>query len=129
MCSTKAQRLDGLLAAFYLKHWKSIKKRVSTICLHIINEVSNITHLNHIYIALILKIAKPRKVIEFRSISLCNVIYRIITKAVANKLKIIFHAVIDSPQYAFIPNISIIDNIIVGYEYLHKIRHSKCKQK
>lgn len=67
--------------------------------------------------------------IEFRPISLCNVIYRIIAKTIANRLKTILHAVIDWSQSAFIPNTLIIDNIVVGYECLHKIRHNKSKKK
>ena len=66
---------------------------------------------------------------EFKPISLCNVIYKIIAKTVANRLKIILHDVIDVSQSAFISNRLITDNIIVGYECLHKIRHSKGKKK
>ena len=100
---------------------------VST-CLHILNEKGTIAPLNHTYIALIPKIEKPSKVTDFRPISLCNVIYRIITKAIANLLKHILQHVISPAQSAFIPNRLITDNIIIGYECLHKIRHSKGKK-
>lgn len=65
---------------------------------------------------------------EFRLISLCSVIYKIVAKTIANRLKTILHAVIDSAQSAFIPNKLITDNIIVGYEYLPKIRKNKGKK-
>lgn len=129
MCPTKAPGPDGLPAAFYQKHWKSVKEGVISTCLHILNNTGTIAPLNHTYIALIPKCAKPRKVTEFRPISLCNVIYRIIAKTVAKRLKTILHNVIDASQSAFIPNRLITDNIIVGYECLHKIRHSKGKKK
>lgn len=129
MCPTKAPGPDGLPAAFYQKHWKSVKEGVISTCLHILNNSGTIAPLNHTYIALIPKCAKPRKVTEFRPISLYNVIYRIIAKTVAKRLKTILHNVIDASQSAFIPNRLITDNIIVGYECLHKIRHSKGKKK
>lgn len=59
---------------------------------------------------------------------MCNVIYRIITKIITNRLKQILHAVIISNQSALVPNRLIMDNIIIGYECLHKIRLSKGKK-
>ena len=76
---TKTLGPDGLPAAFYWKHWPLV----------------NIAPLNHTYIALVANNAKLRKVTEFRPISLCNFIYRI-CKTIANRLKTILHAIIDS---------------------------------
>lgn len=97
-------------------------------CLHILNGKGKIARLNHAYIVLIPKVEKPRDVLEYRPISLCNIIYRIITKTIANRLKQILHAVISPNQSAFIPNKLITYNIIIGYECLHKIRLSKSKK-
>lgn len=103
MCPTKAQGPDGFPVAFYQKHWSFVKEGVIATCFHILNEACTIFPLNHTYIALIPKNIKLRKVTEFRPISLYNVIYRIDAKTVANRLKIIQHAVIDRSQSAFIP--------------------------
>lgn len=103
MHPTKAPGPDGLPALFFHKHWKVVSEGVISTCMHILNSGGNIAPLNHTYIALIPKIMKPRKVTEFRPISLYNVIYRIDAKTVANRLKTILHAVIDRSQSAFIP--------------------------
>ncbi|KAH9755242.1 reverse transcriptase domain-containing protein [Citrus sinensis] len=127
MCPTKAPGPDGLPAAFFQKHWGSVQQDVITTCLHVLNEGGNIAPLNHTYLALIPKVQKPRKVTDFRPISLCNVIYRIIAKTLANRLKKILHVIISPTQSTFVPNRLITDNLIIGYECLNKIRQSKSK--
>ena len=125
MCPTKAPGPDGLLAVFFQKHWQRVKQGVLSTSLHILNKQGDVAPLNHTYIVLISKKGKPRKVTDFRPISLCNVIYRIVAKAIANRLKNVLPNLISPMQSAFIPNRLIADNIIVGYECLHKIRHCK----
>lgn len=127
MCPTKAPGPDGFPAVFFQKHWKTVSEGVLATCMHILNDRASITHLNHTLIALIPKVKKPRKVTEYRPISLCNVIYRIVAKTIANRLKQILHSIIATTPSAFVPNRLITDNIIIGYEYLHKIRSYKSK--
>ena len=124
----KAPGPDGLPVAFFQKHWKSVSQGVTTTCLQVLNNKGNPTPLNHTYIALIPKAEKPKKVADFRPISLCNVIYRIIAKTIANRLKLVLNDVISPAQSAFVPNRLITDNIIIGYECLHKIRLSRGKK-
>lgn len=57
-----------------------------------------------------------------------NVLYRIIAKTIANRLKEILHLIISHIQSSFIPGRLITDNIIIGYECLHKIRLRKSKK-
>ena len=125
MCLTVVPRPDGFPAAFFQKHFKSVSKWVLTTYLNIFNEGDNIAPLNHTYIALIHKVEKPRQVIEFRTISLCNVIYKIITKTIVNRLKHMLQNIISQTQSAFIPGRLIKDNVVIGYECLHKIRLNK----
>lgn len=55
-------------------------------------------------------------------------VFRITAKAIANRLKTILSQIISPTQSAFIPNRLITHNVIIGYECLHKIRHSKGKR-
>lgn len=76
--------------------------------LHILNEGGNLTPLNHTYIALISKVKKPRKMTEFRPISLCNVVYRIIAKTITNnRLKKILNDIISLIQVLLSPTSSL----------------------
>jgi len=61
---------------------------------------------------------------DWRSIALCNVIY----KVVANRLKIVLNKCISDSQYAFVPGRSILDNAMAAIEIIHYMK-SKVKGK
>ena len=77
--------------------------------------------LNETYICIIHKVKNPQKIIEFRPISLCNVLYKIISKVLANCLKRVLVVVIDESQNAFVPRRLITDNMSVAFETIHSI--------
>jgi hypothetical protein len=56
---------------------------------------------------------------DFRPISLCNVIYTVIAKSVADRLKPHHPSCIDQSQAAFIKNRHISSNIVIIQEILH----------
>jgi hypothetical protein len=73
------------------------------------------SHLNMTCIALIPKVKNLTCVTEYRRISLCNVLYKLISKVLANRLKKkkkkIMHLIISPTQSAFILGRLITDNI------------------
>lgn len=77
--------------------------------------------LNFTYIVLIPKVKNPNKMTQFRPISLSNVIYKIGSKTIANRLKHILPDMISPIQSAFVPHHLITYNTVVAIELNHYI--------
>lgn len=74
---------------------------------------------------LIPKCNNPSSMKDLRPISLCNVVYKILSKAMANRLKFLLLGCVAEEQATFIANRSISNNIIVASEVIHYLRRRK----
>ncbi|XP_062075712.1 uncharacterized protein LOC133779825 [Humulus lupulus] len=73
-------------------------------------------------IALILKVESPSRPIDFKPISVCNVLYKIITKTMTNRMREILGDVIFEEQNAFLPGRLITDNALLGFECMNAFK-------
>lgn len=99
----KAPGSDGLHAVFYKRFWDMLGDYLTGEVLQAVNNSSIPEGWNDTAIVMIPKVENPDKVSQFLPISLCNVVYKVISKLLANRLKAILPEIISDHQSAFVP--------------------------
>ena len=122
MAPLKAPGPNRMPPLFYHTYWSDIGMDITQAVLSCLNSGSSLKSINHTFITLIPKVKNPERVSEFRPISLCNVIYKIISKVLANRLKPILNDIISESQSAFIADRLITDNVLIAFESLHHMK-------
>ncbi|CAH9130191.1 unnamed protein product, partial [Cuscuta epithymum] len=116
---------DGMSPGFYQHFWDVVGPDVVACCQRMFNSGLIPDGLNHTNIILIPKKDRPETIADWRPISLCNVLFKIFSKVLANRLKPILGYLISHTQSAFVPGRSIVDNIMIAFEahyYLQRKR-------
>ncbi|XP_028097038.1 uncharacterized protein LOC114296911 [Camellia sinensis] len=108
MSPSKAPGIDGLTAGFYQAYWDVMLRSI-----------------NHTLISLIPKVPHPVKVSQYRPISLCIVLYKIISKILAKRLAPLLPSLVSENQSGFVTGRQITDNILVAHEVMHYIKQRR----
>lgn len=87
MHNGKSQGSDGMNPLFYKTFWNVIGDDVTYAIQDFFKGDTISRVVNHTFLTLIPKRTSTNKVVQFRLIALCNVIYKIITKILATRLK------------------------------------------
>uniref|UniRef100_A0A803QEC1 Reverse transcriptase domain-containing protein n=1 Tax=Cannabis sativa TaxID=3483 RepID=A0A803QEC1_CANSA len=128
MGSLKAPGPDGMSVLFFKHYWNTVG---SDLC-DAVGEffASSLMHrgINATNVILIPKVDNPKKVSQFRPISLCNVIYKVISKILANRIRPVLPKLICPTQAAFVPGRSINDNNVLVQEIIHSFKRKKGKE-
>lgn len=121
----KAPGADGMTSLFYKKFWGTVGDDVTKEVLALLNGGGMPSHWNDTVVVLIPKIPNPEKMKDLRPISLCNVLYKIASKVLSNRLKLILPELISQNQCAFVPGRLITDNVLMAYELTHHLQNMR----
>ena len=125
--SYKSSRLDGMPALFYKHYWSIVEIDVVNTVTSFFSNGHMLKAMNHTFLALIPKTNAVSTVHQFWPISLCNVIYKTISKILANRLKQMLPKLISPWQASFVLGRLIQDNSIIAHELFHSMKKKKGK--
>ncbi|MCH80961.1 hypothetical protein A2U01_0001739, partial [Trifolium medium] len=121
----KAPGPDGFPAGFYQKAWATVGSSVCNFVCGVWNNPSAVSSVNQTDICLIPKVDNPEYVTQFRPISLCNTIYKLVSKVIVERLKECIPKLVSPFQTGFVPGRIIHENIIVAKEMVHSMHKMK----
>ena len=116
---------DDMPPLFYQSFWSLIGVDIISAVLDCLNNCKIPLEINSTNITLIPKVKSPELITDFRPISLCNVVYKIVSKVLANRLRAILPLIISENQSAFQAGRVITDNILMAFETLHYMKHQQ----
>ena len=122
MAPLKALGLNSMPPIFYQHFWPGIGMEISDVVLSCLNSSTFLWSINHTFITLIPRVDNAEFVAQFRPISFCNVIYKILSKVLVNSLKPILNSITSKAQGAFIADRFITNNIPTAFETLHHMK-------
>lgn len=79
--------------------------------------------LNHTFVTLIPKVKSPECISEVRPISLCNVIYKLVSKVLANRMKQLLPFLVSKNQSALQAGKVATNNILKAFEAFYYMKH------
>jgi hypothetical protein len=121
----KAPGPDGIPAIFYKRFWGFMGDRIKNEVLAVLNGDIMPQRWNKTIIVLVPKMSNPNKLKDLRPISLCNVLYKLISKVLANRLKKVLSEIISPSQSAFVTGRLITDNVLLVYELTHYLKNKR----
>jgi len=125
MQNGKAPGPDGFNVDFFKACWKKLKKDILEVVEDSRRSKKVLKAFNASFIALIPKQEKSNTVDGFRPIALCNVVYKIISKVITNRLKPLLLALISEEKMGYVEGRQILNNIIQSHEVVHSLKRNK----
>jgi len=121
MQNGKAPGPDGFNVDFFKACWNIAKQDILNVVEDSRKNNTILKALNTSFIALIPKQEATQTPDKFRPIALCNVVYKIISKVVANRLKPLLPSLLSIEQSGYVEGRQILNNIIQAHEVVHSL--------
>ncbi|XP_020262713.1 uncharacterized protein LOC109838703 [Asparagus officinalis] len=118
MSDDKAPGPDGYSASFFKAAWDIINEDFFLAVEEFFYSGKMLGTLNTTSITLVPKIPNPKSPSDFRPISCCNCVYKVITKIIANRIQKVMGVLISDAQSAFVKGRAISNNILLAHELI-----------
>ncbi|KAM2144184.1 hypothetical protein ACFX1R_047895 [Malus domestica] len=125
MHPSKAPGSDGMPPLFFQTFCHVVKHDVVNAIRSFLTSGRVLREACFTHVVLIPKVNQPQEMSQLRPISLCNVIYKIGPKVIANRLKKFFNVIISPHQSAFVPERLIFYNTLVATEIGHFLHNKR----
>jgi len=122
--SYKSPGPDGVNLGFIKDFWEDIKGDVMRFISEFHWNGKLARGINSTFIALIPKVDSPQKLNDFRPIALVGCMYKILSKVLANRLRMIIGRVVSDTQIAFVKERQILDGILIANEVVDEAQKS-----
>jgi hypothetical protein len=121
----KAPGLDDFTSDLFHHCWLMIRVEVWEILEDSRATGQVLQALNATFLALIPKGGQAHHPQQFRPIALCNVIYKLLTKVIARRLKPILPTIISLEQSGYVEGRQIMYSVILAHEVIHSLQKTK----
>ena len=121
----KALGIDGLHAGFFQRFWLLVGESVKCEIKEVFRSQKVPEFLNQTIVALIPKQVGPETVSHYRPISLCNTIYKVISKIIVSRIRPLLPHLISPVQTAFLEGRRGTDNVIIAQELIYSLMKRK----
>ncbi|GLT27528.1 hypothetical protein SLA2020_025150 [Shorea laevis] len=125
--NSKALGPNGFNFSFVKAYWEVIKEDVVEFLQDFQDNSKLVRGINNSFIVLVPKVDNPQKIEEYRPISLIGVMYKILAKILANRIKKVVDEIIGEEQMAFLRGRQLIDGVVIANEVVDEARKKKKK--
>ena len=123
--SFKSSGPDGVNFGFIKEFWEDIKGDVMRFISNFHRNGKLRRGINTTFIALIPKVDSPHRLNDFRPLALVGCLYKILSKVLDNRLRVIIGRVASETQTTFEKDRQILDGILIANEVVDEAQKSK----
>lgn len=116
MPSSKAPGPDGFPAEFYRATWDIIKQDFIVAVQSVFMYGFMPRGVNATNLTLVPKHGDAKEIKDYRPISCCNILYKVVSKILANRLKVLLPELIEPNQCAFVKGRLLLENVLLATE-------------
>ncbi|PKA46284.1 Putative ribonuclease H protein [Apostasia shenzhenica] len=124
LASNRAPGVDGITGSFVKGYWHITHNDFCAAILNFFETNFMPPRWKDTLVVLVPKAQHAHQPHQFRPISLCSTIYKIVAKILVNRMKEVLNPLIAKEQGAFVPERNIADNCILAQEMMHRFRTS-----